>query len=88
MTQALIPDRKDIPAEHLWDLSPLKYWNFRKQVLELKHPRFYDTDVPVIDDVDFQMSYEIAVDIRAAAIEPPGQGYSNTLRSGLMGGSL
>jgi oligoendopeptidase F len=69
------------------NLTPLfKYLNFRKQALGLKELHFYDTYVPVVSDVDFQMPYEKAVDVCAAAIEPLGQEYSNALKTGLMTG--
>jgi oligoendopeptidase F len=69
------------------NLAPLfKYLNFRKQALGLKELHFYDTYVPIISDVDFQMPYETAVNTCAAAINPLGQEYSNTLKTGLLGG--
>jgi oligoendopeptidase F len=69
------------------NLSPLlKYLNFRKQALGLKALHFYDTYVPIISDVDFQMPYETAVDICAAAIQPLGPEYARALKTGLMGG--
>ena len=69
------------------NLGPLfKYLNFRKQALDLEELHFYDTYVPVISDVDFQMPYETAVDICAAAVKPLGEEYSNALKTGLMDG--
>ena len=69
------------------NLAPLfKYLNFRKQALGLKALHFYDTYVPVIRDVDFQMPYETAVDVCASAIRPLGQEYSRALKAGLMAG--
>ena len=69
------------------NLSPLfKYLNFRKQALGLKDLHFYDTYVPVLSDVDFQMPYETAVDVCTEAIKPLGHEYAKSLRTGLMSG--
>ena len=69
------------------NLEPLfKYLNFRKKALELKELRFYDTYVPIIEDINFRMPYEEAVDVAVAAMEPLGKEYCNVLAEGLLGG--
>ena len=56
------------------NLSPLfKYLNFRQTVLDLDELHFYDTYVPIIADVQFQMPYEEAVEVCAKAIQPLGE---------------
>ena len=69
------------------NLKPLfKYLNFRKKALGLKEPHFYDTYVPIIEDVDFRMPYEEAVDVAVSAMEPLGKEYCQVLAEGLLGG--
>ena len=68
-------------------LAPLfKYLNFRKQALGLKELHVYDTYVPIISDIDFQMSYEAAVQVCVSALAPLGQQYTTVLKNGLLGG--
>ena len=69
------------------NLKPLfKYLKFRKRTLGIEELHFYDTYVPIIEDVDFKMSYEEAVDVGVAAMEPLGEDYCNILKQGLLGG--
>ena len=69
------------------NIAPLiKYLNFRKQALGLKELHFYDTYVPIISDIDFQMSYEAAVEVCVSALGRLGQQYTETLQNGLLGG--
>jgi oligoendopeptidase F len=69
------------------NLEPLfKYLNFRKKVLGLKNLHFYDTYVPIIEDVDFRMPYEEAVDVGVKAVAPLGEEYGQILKDGLLGG--
>ena len=68
------------------NLSPLfKYLNFSRKVLGIKELHFYDTYVPIVPDVEFQMTYEEAVDICEQALEPLGASYTLTLKNGLLG---
>lgn len=62
------------------------YLNFRREALALDELHFYDTYVPIIEDIDFNMSYEEAVETCAAAITPLGEEYSSKLKQGLLGG--
>ena len=69
------------------NLEPLfKYLNFRKKALGLKELHFYDTYVPIIEDVDFRMPYEEAVDVGISAMGPLGEEYCEVLEEGLLGG--
>lgn len=69
------------------NLAPLfKYFNFRQKVLGLKELHFFDTYVPIIEDVDFRMPYEEAVEVCIKALEPLGQDYGSILKQGLVGG--
>jgi len=63
-----------------------KYLNFRQKVLGLDKLHFYDTYVPIIEDVDFQMPYEEAVEVCIKAIDPLGEEYGRILHNGLLGG--
>jgi oligoendopeptidase F len=69
------------------NLEPLfKYLNFRRKVLGLNELHFYDTYVPIIEDVDIRMPYEEAVEVSIKAIEPLGEDYGRILKQGLFGG--
>ncbi len=69
------------------NLAPLfKYLDFRKQALGHKELHVYDTYVPIISDIDFQMSYEKAVDVCVSAMTPLGNEYTGILKNGLLGG--
>ena len=69
------------------NLDPLfKYLDFRKQALGLSNLHFYDTYVPIIGDVTFDIPYEEAVDIGVRAMYPLGKAYTGTLKKGLLGG--
>jgi oligoendopeptidase F len=63
-----------------------RYLNFRKKALGLKELHFYDTYVPIIDDVDFRMPYEEAVTVAVSAVAPLGEAYCQALEEGLLGG--
>jgi oligoendopeptidase F len=69
------------------NLAPLfKYLNFRKQALALSDLHFYDTYVPVVKDVTFDIPYEEAVDMSIQAMRPLGDEYLKVLQEGLLGG--
>ena len=69
------------------NLEPLfKYLNFRQKVLGLNELHIYDTYVPIIEDVEFRMPYEEAVEVCIKAIEPLGEAYGRILKQGLSGG--
>ncbi|CAB1075023.1 Oligoendopeptidase F [Olavius algarvensis Delta 1 endosymbiont] len=69
------------------NLEPLfKYLNFRQKVLGLNELHFYDTYVPLIEDVEFKMPYEEAVEVCTKAVAPLGADYGKILKQGLLGG--
>jgi oligoendopeptidase F len=69
------------------NLEPLfKYLNFRQKVLGLNELHFYDTYVPIVENVEFQMPYEEAVEVCISASEPLGETYGRILKQGLLGG--
>jgi len=69
------------------NLDPLfNYLNFRKDALKLDELHVYDTYVPIVENVDFEMSYEEAVETCVQAAAPLGEEYCSIMRSGLLGG--
>ncbi len=93
MESALFSD--DVPIDVYENLiktvkdnkEPLfKYLNFRKKALGLTELHFYDTYVPIINDVDFEMSYEEAVEICTKAAAPLGKEYCEIMKNGLLNG--
>ena len=66
--------------------SFFKYMDFRKQTLALSELHFYDTYVPLVKDVTFDIPYEAAIEISVDAMRPLGDKYVNLLREGLLGG--
>jgi oligoendopeptidase F len=69
------------------NLAPFfKYMDFRKQALDLSELHFYDTYVPIVSDVSFDIPYEAAVEISIKAIRPLGEKYIKVLQEGLLGG--
>lgn len=69
------------------NLAPLfDYFRFRRDVLALPEPHFYDTYVPLVGDVRFQMPYDEAVHTCVEAVAPLGDEYAEVLRQGLLGG--
>ena len=69
------------------NLKPLfSYLNFRKKVLGLSDLHFFDTYVPIISDVTFDIPYEEAVDMGIQALHPLGDEYVSVLKDGLLGG--
>jgi oligoendopeptidase F len=91
-SKALFAD--DVP-ENVYDnlmttvknnLAPLfKYMRLRKKSLKLKTMHIYDTYVPLITEVPFNMSYAEAVETSLAALVPLGATYCATLAKGLRG---
>ena len=63
-----------------------KYLDFRKQALALSELHFYDTYVPIVSDVTFDVPYEEAVEISIQAMRPLGETYTEVLQQGLLGG--
>ncbi|HPJ37232.1 MAG TPA: oligoendopeptidase F [Spirochaetota bacterium] len=63
-----------------------RYFGLRKRLLDVEELHFYDTYVPLVQDVRFHMPFEEAVDLCSAAVLPLGEEYSRTMKDGLMGG--
>jgi oligoendopeptidase F len=69
------------------NLAPLfKYLDFRRQALALSDLHFYDTYVPIVADVSFDIPYEDAVAMSIQAVHPLGDEYLKILQQGLLGG--
>jgi oligoendopeptidase F len=70
------------------NFGPLfRYLNFRREVLGLDELHFYDTYVPIISDVDFNMGYERPGYLRGRPC-PLGEDYALSLRRPLGGWNL
>ncbi len=69
------------------NLTPLfDYLEFRKTALGLDELHHYDTYVPIVPDIDFNMPYEEAVAVACEALSPLGKEYIQILSKGLLGG--
>jgi oligoendopeptidase F len=62
------------------------YLDFRRNALALEELHFYDTYVPIVRDIAFDMSYEEAVETCIEALAPLGTAYTEVLRKGLSEG--
>jgi oligoendopeptidase F len=62
------------------------YLDFRRDALALDELHFYDTYVPIVRDIAFDMAYEEAVATCIEALAPLGTAYTDVLRKGLTGG--
>ena len=87
---ALFPD--NVPVE-VYDglinsvrahLEPLfRYFELRRHVLGLKELHHYDTYVPLVAEIQTQISFDAAVDKVIAALKPLGADYVEPLAEGL-----
>ncbi|MBA3721923.1 MAG: oligoendopeptidase F [Parachlamydiaceae bacterium] len=59
-----------------------KYMGLRKQILGVKDLHFYDTYVPLIEEMDIKMPYEEAEDLIIESVAPLGSEYQNLLKKG------
>jgi oligoendopeptidase F len=59
------------------------YYDLRKEVLNLDEIHQYDTFVPLVPAVETDTSFDRAADLVASALQPLGNNYVETLRSGL-----
>ncbi|MGD9331989.1 MAG: M3 family oligoendopeptidase, partial [Desulfobacterales bacterium] len=62
------------------------YLDFRREALGIDGLHFYDTYVPIVRDVTFDMPYEEAVETCIEALAPLGAAYTEVLQKGLSGG--
>lgn len=93
LESSLFPD--DVPGSVYDNLvgtvrantGPLfRYLTFRRQILGVPELHFYDTYVPLVESVDFAMSYDEAVETCIEALRPLGEDYTSVLEKGLTGG--
>lgn len=69
------------------NLDPMhKYMDLRKKALGVDRLHMYDLYVPIVEDVEFKVSYEEAKRMVADSLTPLGGRYIEVLRSGLDGG--
>jgi oligoendopeptidase F len=89
---ALFPD--DVPVavyENLIEtvranFPPLfRYFELRRRVLKLSELHHYDTYVPLVAEIESQISFDEAIDKVVAALQPLGKEYVDVLRDGLRG---
>ncbi|KKK34029.1 oligopeptidase PepB [Salinicoccus sediminis] len=60
-----------------------RYTELRKRLLGLDELRMYDVYVPMVGDIDFEMSYEEAKEWMLKSLEPMGEEYVGIIREGL-----
>jgi len=60
-----------------------RYMELRKKVMGLDEIHFYDTSVPIVEDVDTKVPYDEAKKILAEAFKPLGEEYVNTVKEAL-----
>jgi oligoendopeptidase F len=89
---ALFPDK--VPEEVYDNLIQVvheylpvlhRYYEIRRKALGLDTLSHWDVYVPVVSEVKTRTSYDEAVDIITDALQPLGEEYCATLRSGLLG---
>ena len=67
-------------------VEPLfRYFELRRHVLGLKELHHYDTYVPLVAEIETQISFDAAVDKVIAALKPLGEDYVEPLAEGLRG---
>lgn len=62
-----------------------RYYDLRKQKMGLDEIHHYDTYVPILSDLEKKTSWDQAVEMVIAALEPLGDDYQQVLRQGLEG---
>ncbi len=69
------------------NLDPMyKYIKLRKKALKVKELHMYDLYVPMVEDIDFKITYEQSREMVTESLEPLGNSYTDTLKEGLNGG--
>lgn len=61
-----------------------KYLALRKEVLKLDELHLYDLSAPLVEAVDFKMTWDEACEAVIASVEPLGAEYQAALRKGLL----
>lgn len=65
-------------------LEPLyEYYELRRRALQLDEIHHYDTYVPIVSEVEKKTSFDEAIELVLAALEPLGKEYVNILGEGL-----
>jgi oligoendopeptidase F len=87
--------RDDVP-ESVYDnlissvranLKPLlRYYELRRKLLKLDEIHHYDTYVPIVPDIETNVSFDEAIDTVITALEPLGSEYTDVLGQGLRKG--
>ena len=68
------------------NLSPLfRYLELRRRVLKLKELHHYDTYLPLVAEIETQISFDQAVEHVVTALQPLGKEYVDVLAEGLRG---
>jgi oligoendopeptidase F len=68
------------------NLAPLfRYYELRRRVLGLVELHHYDSYVPLVSEIDSQITFDEAIEQILAAFEPLGPEYTTALREGLHG---
>jgi oligoendopeptidase F len=70
--------RSKLPVVH-------KYLDVRRRKMKLKDLHHYDTYVPILTELDKRHTWDQAVKVILASLEPLGQEYCQTLEKGLRG---
>jgi oligoendopeptidase F len=66
-------------------LDPLyKYFEIRQRMLELDDLHVYDTSVPLVKNLEWNMPYDEAVDKICNSLQPLGNDYVGNMREGLL----
>ncbi|MCZ6512317.1 MAG: oligoendopeptidase F [Nitrospinae bacterium] len=66
-------------------LEPLhRYFDIRQRILELDELHVYDTSVPLVKDLDWNMPYEEGIDKICEALKPLGSDYVGVMKKGLL----
>src|SRR5438105_1284351 len=65
--------------------SLLRYYELRRRVLALDRLRAYDTYVPLVPEIETQVSFDDAINKVITSLAPLGQEYTRTLADGLRG---
>jgi oligoendopeptidase F len=68
------------------NLAPLfRYYDLRRRILGLDELHHYDTYVPLVAEIESDVSFDEAIDHVLAALEPLGSEYVDSLGAGLRG---
>ena len=68
------------------NLAPLfRYYDLRRRILGLDELHHYDTYVPLVGEIESDVSFDEAIDHVLAALEPLGSEYVDSLGAGLRG---